>query len=73
MIHGSDVSIGCLAMGDPNIEEIYILAVDTGIKNISVIISPTESDELQKLTNAQKLWIQELYQRISLVTSPLPR
>ena len=32
MIHGSDVSIGCLAMTDPAIEEIYTLA-DSALQN----------------------------------------
>ena len=42
MIHGSDVSIGCLAMGDNAIEEIFILAADTKLENINVVLSPCD-------------------------------
>lgn len=31
MIHGDAVSIGCLAMGDPAIEELFTLVADTGL------------------------------------------
>ena len=42
-IHGSNVSIGCLAVTDEIIEEIYILALDVkqgGLKNIPVHLFP---------------------------------
>lgn len=43
MIHGSNVSIGCLAMTDPLIEEIYLIveaALDAGQKKVPVQIFP---------------------------------
>ena len=43
MIHGSWVSIGCIAIGDSNIEEVYALAEDTGMKKWQVLISPSSS------------------------------
>jgi len=42
MIHGSNASIGCLAMGDEAAEDLFILAAVTGIDNISVILSPVD-------------------------------
>jgi len=42
MIHGSAVSIGCLAMGDEAAEDLFVLAADTGVPNISVVISPID-------------------------------
>lgn len=42
MIHGSACSIGCLAMGDPAAEELFVLAAETGIANMEVIISPVD-------------------------------
>ena len=42
MIHGSSVSVGCLAMGDPAIEELFVLAAETGLENIKVILSPVD-------------------------------
>lgn len=42
MIHGSSVSVGCLAMGDQAAEDLFVLAADTGITNIMVILSPCD-------------------------------
>ncbi|MEQ1860672.1 MAG: L,D-transpeptidase family protein [Chthoniobacteraceae bacterium] len=39
-IHGRAVSIGCLALGDDAIEELYLLALDTRVKPIAVHIFP---------------------------------
>lgn len=43
MVHGSDVSIGCLAMTDRGIEEIYTMvahALEHGQKSVPVQIYP---------------------------------
>jgi murein L,D-transpeptidase YafK len=42
MIHGSSVSIGCLAMGDEAAEDLFVLAADTGLKNIEVVLAPVD-------------------------------
>jgi len=39
-IHGKKFSIGCLAMGDDAIEELFVLIYKTGKENVKVIISP---------------------------------
>lgn len=39
-IHGNEVSIGCLALGDAAIEELYLLAQDTREKPIAVHLFP---------------------------------
>jgi murein L,D-transpeptidase YafK len=47
MVHGNCVSIGCYAMGDENIEEIYTLmeaALRGGQKNIAVHVFPFRFD-----------------------------
>jgi murein L,D-transpeptidase YafK len=41
-IHGSNVSIGCLAMGNEAIEEIYLVAVDSRAKPVHVHIFPAQ-------------------------------
>jgi len=41
-IHGSAVSIGCLAMGDAAIEELFCLVARTGLKNVAVILAPND-------------------------------
>jgi len=41
-IHGDAASIGCLAMGDPAIEELYGLIQATGKEHVRVIIAPAD-------------------------------
>jgi hypothetical protein len=41
-IHGRAVSIGCLAMGDPAIEELFILVQATGPQAVRVIVAPRD-------------------------------
>lgn len=42
MIHGKNCSIGCLAMGDEGAEDLFVLAAETGIDSITVILSPVD-------------------------------
>ena len=42
MIHGSDVSIGCLAMGDEAAEELFVLTALAGVENVSILIAPCD-------------------------------
>lgn len=40
MIHGKGGSIGCLALDDSAAEDLFILAADVGIDQVSVILAP---------------------------------
>ncbi|AWI10098.1 L,D-transpeptidase family protein [Ereboglobus luteus] len=42
MIHGKAVSIGCIAMGDEAAEELFVMAAQTGVKNIRVLLCPCD-------------------------------
>ena len=42
MIHGGAGSVGCLAMGDPAIEELFVMAADVGVENATVVLSPID-------------------------------
>ena len=42
MIHGGSASIGCLAMGDPTAEELFVLAADVGVGNMTVVLAPID-------------------------------
>lgn len=42
MIHGSSVSIGCLAMGNTVAEDLFVLAVLTDSKSVKIVISPSD-------------------------------
>jgi murein L,D-transpeptidase YafK len=41
-LHGGSSSIGCLAMGDAAIEELYALVSDTGLPRSWITIAPTD-------------------------------
>ncbi len=66
MIHGKNVSIGCLAMGDEAAEDLFILAAETGIENISVIFTPVDfrTSELPAHMPDVPHWTSELYEMI---------
>ena len=66
MIHGNSCSIGCLAMGDEAAEELFVLAAETGIDNISVILSPVDfrTRELPAARPEVPKWTAELYASI---------
>jgi L,D-transpeptidase catalytic domain len=66
MIHGKNCSIGCLAMGDKAAEELFVLAAETGIDNIKVILSPVDFriKQLPSTILPQTKWTPELYKLI---------
>ena len=42
MIHGGAASIGCLAIGDEAVEELFVLAALTGLDRIELVIAPCD-------------------------------
>lgn len=66
MIHGSRVSIGCLAIGDPAAEDLFVLAAETGVDNISVILSPVDFRVRQFEGDFSQMqnWVPDLYKQI---------
>ena len=42
MIHGGADSVGCLAVGDPAAEDLFVLAADTDWQQAVVLISPVD-------------------------------
>ncbi|MEI7946084.1 MAG: L,D-transpeptidase family protein [bacterium] len=66
MIHGKALSIGCIAIGDPASEELFILAAKTGIKNICIIISPIDFRlrPIKDVPLETPAWIKSLYERL---------
>jgi hypothetical protein len=63
MIHGGTSSIGCLAMGDEAAEDLFVLAADTGIEKISVVLSPLDM-RVHGMPTGGEGWIPELYRMI---------
>ena len=72
MIHGKNLSAGCLAMGDEAVEEIFVLAAQTGLANVKLIIAPTD---LRQAGNAPSVqghpeWVPALYTEIASAMTP---
>ena len=61
-IHGKAVSIGCLAIGDDNIEELFTLVADTGVANARIILAPARALTVPPGTPA---WTADLYRTIA--------
>jgi murein L,D-transpeptidase YafK len=63
MIHGGTASIGCLAMGDPAIEELFILAADVGLARIEVLLCPVDLriTPAPAVRTPQPAWLPGLY------------
>ena len=75
MIHGDSRSRGCLAMGDPAAEDLFILAALTGIENITVILTPVDfrTGRTPELPSTAPAWTPELYEQIKRELAPYPR
>ncbi len=63
MIHGDEVSAGCLAMGDDGIEELFVLLYDTGLANASLILAPCDLTAKRPTVKmkVQPRWLPDLY------------
>lgn len=64
-IHGRASSVGCLAMGDDAIEQLFTLVHDTGRSQTQVLISPTDpSKSPMRVPENAPHWTEELYEQI---------
>ncbi|SJM90802.1 conserved hypothetical protein [Crenothrix polyspora] len=66
-IHGWAVSIGCLAMGDETIEELFVLTAKVGAENVKVVIAQHDPSSYPLESDSEQLpeWTTELYDDIS--------
>jgi hypothetical protein len=66
-IHGKAASIGCLAMGDETIEELFVLTAQVGAANVKVVIAPHDPRAYPLKVSFEELpeWTPELYSIIS--------
>jgi murein L,D-transpeptidase YafK len=74
MIHGNSVSIGCLAVGDEAAEDLFVLAADTGLQNMTVVLCPVDFRTGAVVPKAVKLpeWVEPLYADVKLHLAELP-
>jgi hypothetical protein len=61
-VHGKAVSIGCLAIGDDNIEELFTLVADVGLPNARINLAPGRRLEVAPGAPA---WTRDLYRTIA--------
>lgn len=71
-IHGKDQSVGCLAVGDVAIEELYVLMNDVGVKKANIIIAPNDirREVPENLAVPNPEWTDELDNRLMLALLP---
>jgi murein L,D-transpeptidase YafK len=73
-IHGKSSSVGCLAIGDKAIDQLFLLAHRVGLQNVQLIIAPNDLRKEKPATStfAQPRWLPELYQNIQQALKPFP-
>ncbi len=73
-IHGGAASRGCLAIGDPAIEELFVMVADVGLDNTKLIIAPHDPRERSIFPIPRGLpeWTNELYYRIEQAVADYP-
>lgn len=65
-IHGGAKSIGCLALGDAAIENLFVLVADVGLDHVEVVLAPHDPRSGVPLAPIGHLpFTRELYQRIT--------
>jgi len=75
MIHGGVASVGCLAIGDRQYEELFVLAADAGWENAVVVLSPVDFRRHSLPTDQRTpptRWVGDLYARLRTELAPLP-
>jgi hypothetical protein len=75
MIHGKNVSAGCLAMGDEVAEDLFTLATQVMLARMRVLISPTDFRQAAWLmpVSGSPEWTAELYRRLEMELRQFPR
>jgi hypothetical protein len=72
-IHGKDVSIGCVALGDRAIEELFTLVAQTGHQRVTVVISPNDLRIRGAIADERApLWVGELYRTVAAALVEFP-
>ncbi|MCW8418774.1 L,D-transpeptidase family protein [Fluoribacter dumoffii] len=74
-IHGKNLSVGCLAVGDLAIDQLFILARRVGLDHIQIIIAPNDLRQGKPSTStfAQPRWLPELYEQITESLKPFDK
>ncbi len=72
-IHGKNVSIGCVALGDRAIEELFTLVAETGHSKVKVILAPNDLRVAGPVfDDLPPRWTRELYVTIAAALAEFP-
>jgi len=71
-IHGGSASVGCLAIGDPAIEEIFALVADSGVGAVEVLLAPVDLRRHPVPDGLGGGWRDELYDLLGRRLDELP-
>lgn len=73
-LHGKSLSVGCLAIGDKAIDQLFLLARRVGLSHIRVIIAPNDLRRGKPATQllTQPRWLPDLYKQLSKELSYFP-
>jgi murein L,D-transpeptidase YafK len=64
-IHGGNQSIGCIAIGDAAIEQLFPLVAMVGVKQVQVIIAPNDyRRHTPEMASVHPGWVASLYQTL---------
>lgn len=72
MVHGGQASIGCLAIGDPAIEEVFTLAARVGIGQVDILILPHDLRRDPAFPGQVPGWMTTRYQTLLGLARELP-
>lgn len=72
-IHGKAVSIGCVALGDRAIEELFTVVAQTGHSKVRVIIAPNDLRVAGPVfEGVPPRWVRELYETVAAALRAFP-
>jgi hypothetical protein len=72
-IHGNRLSIGCVAIGDPAIEELFTLVAETGRERVKVILAPNDLRTGGAVIHEEApAWVGQLYRSIAAALVEFP-
>lgn len=74
-IHGRNVSIGCVAVGDPGIEELFDLVDRVGYSKVKILIAPNDMRCAKPITDMTTAppWIGQVYTTLRIELQQFPR
>ncbi len=72
-IHGKDRSVGCVAIGDAGIQQLFPLVAEVGVSHVRVIIAPDDLRRRPPIYGREHpTWLPSLYHRISMALRFFP-